>query len=138
MNTLSYMKNFALVALMAVGLVVPALAEENPPQPMNQGSVTFVMGGVGAHAREALEATAKDYNLRITNATKNSELTGADSIVIKDSTGKQILTIQNSDPLLYAKLPAGTYTIEAVDGDTHKVEKVTISGTKAADIHLVW
>jgi transposase InsO family protein len=142
MNTQSKMQTLLLAAAtalgLAVGLALPAFAQEQPPQPMHQGDVTYVTGGVGEGARAALETTAKDYNLRITNADKKSEMTGMDSLVIKDGKGTAILTLQNGDPILYAKLPAGTYTVEAKNGSESKIEKVTIGAEKASDIHFIW
>lgn len=134
-------KNLLLIGAMTLGLALPALAaadEEDMPHPMKQGDVVYMMDGVDQDSREAMRATAKDYSLRILNANKIRELAAPDSFIIKDSKGATVLSLQDCDPLIYVKLPAGTYTIDAMNKGVRKTVKTTIEAGKPVDLYYAW
>jgi hypothetical protein len=109
------------------------------PQPVVQGDVTYITGGVGDDERAALEGAKQDYNLQVTNADVKGHFTADITITVRGSgkNGAMINTV-SAGPLFYAKLPAGHYTIEATNGAEHLVRKVNIDNSKAADVRLIW
>ena len=133
-----------LAGLLAM-IVSPVLARENSnnssqflPQVMEQGKITYTTGGYGLNERLALEATAKKYDLIISNADKKGEFTANTKIVITDKNNHQMLTVNDAGPLFYAKLPAGNYTIKAANSNEKVERKIAIVGKKQDRIHLIW
>lgn len=136
---LSHHKTSVLLAgLMATALAAPAFAALPLPQPMHQGDVTYISGGIGQSEQRALEADARHYNLAITNADKAGAFTDGTNLVIKAKSGKDVLSVAASGPLLYAKLPPGDYTIDASSVGQHRVRHVSVPAKGAADVHLIW
>ena len=95
-------------------------------------------GGIGLEERGALEATAKKYNLIISNADRKGEFTAETTIVITSKGNQEMLTVNDAGPLLYAKLPAGTYVVKAANGDQKAVRTVSITGQKQERIYFIW
>jgi hypothetical protein len=48
------------------------------------------------------------------------------------------LTINDAGPLFYAKLPAGTYTVRAINGNEMAERSVSITGQEQERIHFIW
>ncbi len=134
-----------LVAGVLAMMVSPVLARENGnnttqflPQVMEQGKITYTTGGYGLNERLALEATAKKYDLIISNADKKGEFTANTKIVITNKDNHQMLTVNDAGPLFYAKLPPGTYLLKAANGEKKVERKISIVGKKQDKIYLVW
>jgi opacity protein-like surface antigen len=140
MKTAHKIQNVLLAVLMATAVSAPALASDPMPemQPVQNGNVTFITGGVGIDQRKALESEAGSYNLRITNANRRGQLTTDDTLDIRSSNGHDVISVSGTDPLFYAKLPPGSYTVDARSGNEHKEQKVTISANKPTSLELVW
>jgi hypothetical protein len=126
-----------LVAVLAASAFGTALADA-PPQPVRQGDVTYVSGGIGWDEQEALKATAKDYNLIISNADKAGEYTSNVDLRISGKGGQDVLHVAGTGPLFYAKLPPGTYRIAATLQGAERVRDVTVGADRATDIHFIW
>lgn len=124
--------------IMAISLLLagPALAD-NILQPVQVGEVTYISGGVGADERAELEVAKKDYNLHIMNAGTKGELMGGALITIHDAKGAEVLNVQ-SEPLLYVKLPVGSYLVEGTNNEVSRKQKITISAKQPAHIHFSW
>jgi len=127
-----------LAAIMATALSAPALADEMMPQPVHQGDVTYISGGVGLGEQHALEAAARNYNLEITNADRKGEFTAGTNLVIQSNSGHDMIKATNTGPLFYAKLPPGEYTIQATSGHQRRVRHVKIAAKGSTDVHLIW
>ena len=129
----------ALVAAMVtVGCAVPALAESMLPQPVHEGDVTYITGGIGADETQALEASAGSYDLQISNAEKNGDFTAGTDLVIWAKNGREVLQARNTGPLLYAQLPPGDYVIDATYKGVERVRDAKVGGKGATGIHLIW
>lgn len=131
------MQGAVLAAIMATALSIPAFADEMP-QPVHQGDVTYLSGGIGSGEQHALEAAARNYNLEITNADRKGEFTAGTNLVIKSRSGHDVLRATDTGPLFYAKLPPGEYTIQATSGDQQRVRHVKIAAKGSTDVHLIW
>ncbi|MEJ0062722.1 MAG: hypothetical protein WDO70_05850 [Alphaproteobacteria bacterium] len=124
------------IFLMAVAIASPAWAQE--PQPVVQGDIAYIDGGVSLEERDALGAVRKDYNLLILNTSKNGEFLAADHFMIRSGKGQELLNIADAGPWIYVKLPPGSYKIEASVGGEHQKKNVQISKGKTANLHLTW
>lgn len=108
-------------------------------QVQRQGNVAYVTGGIGDEERNMLHSVRHEYNLRILNSSKRGEFMGDTNIAIYDSRGHEIVNANDAGPLLYARLPAGRYSITAEndDGDT-QTRNIRVSSDHATRTHLVW
>jgi hypothetical protein len=134
-----------LVAGLLAMMISPVLAQENQeswsedlPQVMQQGGIAYTSGGISLEERDALKATAKNYNLIISNADRAGKLTADTTIVITGKGNQKTLTVDDAGPLMYAKLPPGTYVVKAANGDQKAVRTVSITGQKQARIYFIW
>jgi tripartite-type tricarboxylate transporter receptor subunit TctC len=122
-----------LVLALAACLSAPAVAA----QPKEQNGVTYINGGVGTDEQNAMRALRADYNLQLTFATKQ---TGAYrsgvQLDIADARGASVLSVANTGPMFFAKLPAGTYKISAsAEGKTFKRTVKLGNGAKEMVLH---
>ncbi len=103
--------------------------------------VTYVTGGIGQDEKDAIEASKADYNLYVMSASVDGAFVGDAHVDITQKNGNAVTTVLSvvAGPLLYVKLPAGTYTLSASLGDQGKTQTFTI-GKKATteNIHLGW
>ena len=110
-----------------------------PIQPVNEGGITYVSGGIGDGEEETLKSMAHDYDLQITNTNPQGHFTADTNLVIEGRNGQELVRATNAGPLFYAQLPAGTYTVKAwSDEGQQTVRHVHISGHKPVDMHFVW
>jgi len=138
MSTIGKIQGVLLTGAMLAGFGVTALADTMMPQPMHEGSVAYISGGIGSDEQKALEASAGNYNLEITNANKAGQFTTDTNLVITSKNGREMIRVDNTGPLFYAKLPSGEYVIRAANGGQHEVRDVKISARKPADLHMIW
>jgi hypothetical protein len=134
------MQRFANTALplalaLAVCLISPAIAAA---QPKEQNGVTYINGGVGTDEQNAMKALKADYNLRLTFATKQTGAYRSDvQLDIADAKGASVLSVANTGPMFFAKLPPGTYRISAAaEGKTFK--RSVRLGSAAKEMTLHW
>lgn len=122
---------------------VPSYAENvtaaNTPdlEPITEGDVTYLTGGIGDEDRRAMEAVRSEYNLHLMSAGLKGEFAGVTTFTIADSTGKELVHI-DAGPLTYVKLPPGKYTVRGESGGQARQQSVTIGERKGAHIHFSW
>ncbi|KQV82297.1 hypothetical protein ASD15_09625 [Massilia sp. Root351] len=77
----------------------------------------YITGGVGAEQREEMKAQRDQYNLLLTFADRNGEMQAGVAVTVRDRRGRTVLELPDAGPMVYAKLPPGSYRIIAnVDG----------------------
>jgi hypothetical protein len=134
-----YRTHYALAAvIVAAGCAAPVLAETMPLRAHHQGGIAYITGGVGDEELAAFRASARDYDLQITNSEKDGEFTAGTSLVVQAKGGQDVLVLRSTGPLVYAQLPPGEYTIHATFKGVERVQAATIAGKGATDIHLIW
>ena len=107
-------------------------------QVKTENGIPYVSGGFGVDERENLRAMSKDDNLELSFALKNKDYLGGAKVLIKDRNGKEIISAVSDGPLFFAKLPQGTYTVEATAmGQTLKqVARVPVKGETG--LYFAW
>jgi hypothetical protein len=79
--------------------------------------VSYVTGGTGKDEREVLPALAKDKDLKLVFALQSDQphrpLVNNVSVRIRDQAGREILDVGDAGPLLFARVPGGTYQVAA-------------------------
>ena len=108
------------------------------PTPRQQNGITYINGGVGQEEQAALKSQRADYNLLLTFATRQSGAYRSDvQLDITDAKGTSLLSVANTGPMFYARLPPGTYRISAAAEG--KVFKRTVKlGNAPKDMTLHW
>jgi hypothetical protein len=130
------MKNFFVLGAAALALCAgPSLAQ---PQPVSQGGVTYLSGGVTVDERQYMESQARNYNLLITNANPAGHLSVDADISIKGKDGREVVTTDNAGPLLYIKLAPGDYTITAMSGEQQQRRVIKVPAKGAKRVYFTW
>ncbi len=110
------MRRRTLIAslLVAVGLYSPFVAA-NAQQVQTQHGIDFITGGVGQDEREALEAMAADFSLKLRFALKGGSYIADVQVRIEDEEGKALLESAADGPWFLVDLEPGKYTVRASD-----------------------
>ncbi len=115
---------------------------KTPPPEQQAGSISFVSGGIGAPQSEAMRAIKASYPLALTFA---EHLDGKDAytamvtVTVRDADGNQVLCVSDAGPMLFLRLPTGTYTITARSyGGVEQTRNVNVRGDGHQDVTLIW
>ncbi len=130
-------RNALLAAAVTVGCSAPAFAAGSP-QPVHQGKVTYITGGIGQAETQAIKASARNYDLQISNAEKDGAYMAGADLVIRAKDGQEMLRAQNTGPLVYAQLPPGDYVIQATYDGVQRVADAKVADKGATGVHLIW
>lgn len=118
---------------------IPMIETSN--ESFSHADVTFVTGGIGDDELQAIEASKADYNLHVMSASSSGAFVGDSRVVITRKVGKETEEMLSvvAGPILYVRLPAGSYTLAAKLGDQTKKQNFTVSKKgPAARVHLGW
>lgn len=128
-------RTYAAAVVLAACLALSAVQAAGPQQ---QNGISYINGGVGQDEQNAMRALRADYNLLLTFATRQSGAFRSDvQLDIMDAKGATLLSVPNTGPMFYAKLPAGTYRISAAaEGKTFK--RTVKVGNAPREITLHW
>ncbi|KLU35314.1 hypothetical protein AB595_18955 [Massilia sp. WF1] len=107
-------------------------------QPKEQNGIAYINGGVGQDEQNAMRALRADYNLQLTFATRQTGAYRSDvQLDIADAKGNNVLSVPDTGPMFFAKLPPGTYRISAAaEGKTFK--RSVKLGTAPKELILHW
>lgn len=103
--------------------------------------IAYVSDGVGERQQQAMKDVMKDYNLRLTFAREQSGAYLAGVKVTVDhmngaNAGSQILETMSDGPMLFVKLPAGTYQVRAQLEGQVRTRSVSIDAAQGQDLVL--
>lgn len=116
------------------GGAIPAL----PLAIQTDGDIQYITGGIGEEEMAQLKAVARDYNLQVLLSAKTGEYVAGVMLRVLNADGKEVLSVSSAGPYVYAALPSGAYTVEAVrDGEMRRM-RVTVSNKGAAKPHLAF
>jgi hypothetical protein len=131
----------AAVALaLAPGLAAAQPRAASTMDPVRiQNGVAYLNGGTGADERARMVAAAGDYNLHLAFSEHQDEryASGVD-VVVHDIAGKQWFSLANAGPMLWLKLPAGTYVVDTTLDGKLKKHVVTVGAERDAQEHVLW
>ena len=110
------MRRRALIAslLLSVGLYSPFVATK-AQQIQTQQGIAFITGGVGLDEREAIEAMAGDFSLKLRFALKGGSYIADVQVRIQDEQGEPVLESAADGPWFLVDLAPGKYTVLASD-----------------------
>lgn len=99
----------------------------------------FVNGGIGEEEQTMMHNVANEYPLHIefSKSERGAFLTDI-PVTIKDGHGKVVFELPSAGPMLYVRLPKGTYTVNAVYEGEAQSGKVTLDGKHNKRVVLHW
>ena len=118
---------------------IPLIETQNPVE--SSPDINYVTGGIGEDEKASIEAAKGDYNLHVMSASTSGAFVGDARVIISTKSGSETKEMLNvvAGPLLYVKLPAGSYALDASLGEQKKHQDFTIGGKQpAANVHLGW
>jgi hypothetical protein len=130
----------AAVCFLAM-LGASSTAAQAPGETMGDESVSsvpFLTGGVGKDERKEIEAAANDYNLKLVFAQSGGAFVADVQVSIRESGGATVLTAASEGPLFFAKLPAGSYSVEATYQGVAKKSSVSVAATGQRVLDFRW
>ena len=112
-----------LVALVAALQCAPLLADEVDDVARSnvtstpQNEITAMSGGIGNDAREEMRKSAAGYNVHLVFSGRHGSYLAGIPFAVTRPNGQEIYSGVSEGPLLYLKLPRGSYRIAAkIDG----------------------
>lgn len=133
----NYTRNFSHAAVIAMVLMAGTALANERMQPQQATGITYVTGGVGEEELATMQAMKGQYNFYITNADQSGAYVENTNLSIMDRSGNSLVNT-HSDPLFYAKLPAGSYVVEGNrNGQTIKKDVTIIEG-KTSNVNMTW
>jgi len=107
-----------------------AMRSPNLPAEHTYAGIPYLSGGVGVDERAALRSMTSADNLQLIFAARDGEYLSDVEIVITNSAGHKILRAVSDGPLLFTKLPAGSYLVmaEAKGRSIRRIVHVPSSG----------
>lgn len=102
------------------------------------GNVPFVSGGAGEESRDELNRGAANYNLKLVHALKTGAYLADVKVKITDSNGKTLLDTITKGPWLFARLPAGSYTVVSTYEGKSTGQKITIAASGSRTLDFRW
>lgn len=128
-----------LIGIMAIAIVGASSAISAAPVSRTENGVTFVSGGIGEGPQQLMQAMRKGYNLRMTFAQKvTGDYLSDVKVVIRDSTGKELVTAISEGPFFFAKLPPGKYSVSTEYRGSAQVRPINMEGYKKVSLYLYW
>ena len=125
--------------LFATAPMFVASAKESPtPQLKIEHGIPYVSGGFGVEERENLLKMTRGDNLGLSFALQNKQYLGGANVAIKDSKGRDVLTAISNGPLFFAKLPAGTYTVEATARGKTETQIAHVPASGQDRLYFTW
>lgn len=133
------------VAMLAAGIILAApMLSADPaalPQQEIQGNISYMSGGVGEDEAAALKRAAAGYPLElqfVQRAIPRDEFLADVNVKIRDRSRTVVLDAVSQGPFLLARLPPGTYQIEADHDGVLKRQTVEIRAGKHERAVFVW
>ena len=137
-----------LATLFLLSISAPLVAEEVPGTETNvlgqeidisNSELTYLNGGIGIEESDAIRLRAPEFPIHISfSKGKDGESITDVDLHITNSAGFSVFESNSVGPLLYLKLPNGSYTINSKYGDVTLTSKIKVSGKKNVNLYLNW
>jgi hypothetical protein len=100
--------------------------------------VTYVSGGAGTEAVDRLRAMEKNFNLKMVFALNSGEYLADVKVTVVDAANKVVLDTMSEGPLLLARLPPGSYQVNATYGRTVEHRAVAVGASSLRTLDFRW
>ena len=133
--------NLTLMAAVLAATLFASAPAYAAVEPEMQGNVSFISGGVGDDDTAAMKSAAAGYPLElqfVQRAVPRDEFLADVKVRITDRSRKVVLDTVAKGPYLLAKLPSGTYNVEADHVGVMKRQTVEVRAGKRTRSIFVW
>lgn len=94
-----------------------------------QGNIAWISGGVGEDARDSMRSAANAYNVHIIFSDRRGAYLADVPFTVSRRDGSQLHAGTSPGPLLYLKLPPGTYQIAAELDGTWQSKRIKLAAS---------
>ncbi len=127
--------------MIALGVCMPAstvLANPVEAQQTSNG-ITYINGGVGYEEAKWLDATAKEYPLRLVFSEGQCGRALSDvNVQIINQTKTTVFALEDAGPQILVDLPKGQYKVEAIYKDAAQGARFQVSDGTHKKVVLHW
>ncbi len=102
-----------------------------------QGDVAHVSGGIGIAEQQALKAREKEFNLKLVFTLVEGNYVSDVRITVRDAKGRTMIEHTAGGPFFMARLPAGSYTVNAAFRNKTVTREVKV-GERLRTEYLRW
>lgn len=107
------------------------------PTIIQTSAIAYITGGIGDEEREAMEAVKGNYNLHLTSAMATGSFVSGTRLKITG--GRKTVVLDTAiGPIFYAKVAAGTYTLEGFFEGQTRNETVVVPAKGATLVRFGW
>jgi len=131
-----------VMLLSAAALFAMHEARAELPPVQTQGSVQYVMGGIGSDESESIKQAMSQYSLALIFASPRQ---GGDAaymanvqVGIEKKGGEKVLDVKADGPYLLVKLEPGTYAVRADADGKSQTRDVTVKAGGSTQIRFDW
>ena len=128
--------------LFALSSSMTHAAEDTPANPASldaSAESNYLNGGIGTEEADAIRLKAASFPLRITfSQGKDGKSIAGANVSVTDSKGKPVFDLQDAGPILYVKLPNGSYKLKAEYEGVSVSKNVALAGKKGTNVYLNW
>lgn len=101
-------------------------------QPVTQGDITYICGGVGEEEAALMKTQARKHDMMLTFATRRGEYLADVNVEIADAKGNTMLQANCDSPLMLVDLPhSGTYRVRAETAGYAMNQTVKVANVKS-------
>jgi hypothetical protein len=145
---MKYAHAFTLSIATVSVLMFPAAAHSTTPGPVDpagvqihqeqQNGISYMSGGIGLdEARFIQQSSGYNLHMSFSVGSKNEYLPNED-VVVQNSQGHPIFTLNQAGPLVYVQLPAGKYTVVTTRHGEKRSSSVDIGNGSAHALNIHW
>lgn len=103
-----------------------AASTDGVPPVRRAGDIDYQTGGVGVDEVAAMRRTASEFNLRLTFTGHAGEALAGVNTSILSAKGQEVFAAVSDGPLLYVKMPPGTYRVVVTANGVERKASVTV------------
>jgi hypothetical protein len=100
--------------------------------------IEYLSGGVGKGERSAMEKVQDEFDLKLVFALDKGDYLANVVVVIKDSSGEDLVHTTANGPWFLADLEPGEYAVSAVYENEKQSRKVAVGETDLDVVRFVW
>lgn len=128
----------AAAMMLSMSLLPPAVSARSEEVVTTPSGITFVSGGVSEEAVDRLRAMERDFNLKMVFALNNGEYVADVRVQVVDPSNKVVLDTLTEGPWLLARLPAGSYQINATYGRSIERRAIAVAPASLKTLDFRW
>ena len=137
MNRILYSMILGLVLVAMSGSYVMAACVPATYKMETIQGIMVASGGVGLDERACMAGLNNQYDLKLMFAKTSGAYLSGIPVMVKDANGKTVFHSVSSGPWFLAKLPAGSYKVEATYKGRTEVQNVAV-GTGLHTLMFRW